>query len=264
MMKVPDGTLRILVQGAQRVATERYTQETPYLSAEITERPDTVAESPELTALTRNVQETFSRIVEAVPYLPEELQYAVANIDDPSALSHLIAGSLRLKTEEKQELLEETDVVERLRRLVQILARELEVISIGSEIQSQVQSELDKSQREYVLRQQLEAIREELGEFDEYDGGGQRAAPAARRRSRCPRTSAAGRPRAQAPASSCRRRRPSTASSARTSSGSPTCRGTRDRGQPRPRATRAESSTRTTTTSSRSRTASSSTWPSAS
>jgi ATP-dependent Lon protease len=167
MLKVPDGTLRILVQGAQRVRLERFTQETPYLAAEITELPDTVTETPELTALSRNVQETFSRIVEAVPYLPEELQYAVANIDDPSALSHLIAGSLRLKPEEKQGLLEETDVVERLRRLVQILARELEVISIGSEIQNQVQSELDKSQREYVLRQQLEAIRKELGEFDE-------------------------------------------------------------------------------------------------
>ena len=167
MLKVPDGTLRILVQGAQRVRLDRFTQETPYLAAEITELPDTVTETPELTALSRNVQETFSRIVEAVPYLPEELQYAVANIDDPSALSHLIAGSLRLKPEEKQGLLEETDVVERLRRLVQILARELEVISIGSEIQNQVQSELDKSQREYVLRQQLEAIRKELGEFDE-------------------------------------------------------------------------------------------------
>jgi ATP-dependent Lon protease len=167
MLKVPDGTLRILVQGAQRVAIERWIQEKPYLVAETSERPDKVAEGPELTALSRNVQETFSRIVEAVPYLPEELQYAVANIDDPSALSHLIAGSLRLKPEEKQGLLEQTDVVERLRALVQILARELEVISIGSEIQSQVQSELDKSQREYVLRQQLEAIRKELGEFDE-------------------------------------------------------------------------------------------------
>jgi ATP-dependent Lon protease len=167
MLKVPDGTLRILVQGAQRVAIDGWVKEKPYLVAEISELPDTIAESPELTALSRNVQETFSRIVEAVPYLPEELQYAVANIDDPSALSHLIAGSLRLKPEEKQGLLEQTNVVERLRALVQILARELEVISIGSEIQSQVQSELDKSQREYVLRQQLEAIRKELGEFDE-------------------------------------------------------------------------------------------------
>ncbi|HEX2103734.1 MAG TPA: endopeptidase La [Solirubrobacteraceae bacterium] len=167
MMKVPDGTLRILVQGGQRVRIDRFTQTAPYLAAEISELPDTIAESPELTALSRNVQETFSRIVDQVPYLPEELQYAIANIDDPSALSHLIAGSLRIKPDEKQELLEETDVVKRLRRLVEILARELEVISIGSEIQSRVQADLDKTQREYVLRQQLEAIRRELGEFDE-------------------------------------------------------------------------------------------------
>src|SRR5204863_7766221 len=89
------------------------------------------------------------------------------NIDDPSALSHLIAGALRLKLEEKQGLLEETDVARRLRRLSEILARELDVISIGTKIQSQVQSELDQSQREYFLRQQLKAIQDELGESDE-------------------------------------------------------------------------------------------------
>jgi ATP-dependent Lon protease len=167
MLKVPDGTLRILVQGGQRVRITRWVGETPYLTAEVEELPDELLESPELTALMRNVQQTFTSIVESAPYLPEELQLAVANIDDPSALSHLIAGSLRLKPEERQELLEEVDVVRRLRRLVDILARELEIISIGTQIQTQVQSELDKTQREYVLRQQLEAIRRELGEFDE-------------------------------------------------------------------------------------------------
>lgn len=168
MIKVPDGTMRILVQGGQRVHIDSWARETPYLVAEISELPDvTPAESAEVEALTRNVQSTFSSIVEGNPYLPEELQLAIANIDDPSALSHLIAGSLRLKPEEKQGLLEEVDVVRRLRRLVDILARELEVISIGSEIQNQVQSEIDKSQREFVLRQQLDAIRRELGEFDE-------------------------------------------------------------------------------------------------
>jgi ATP-dependent Lon protease len=167
MLKVPDGSLRILVQGTQRVRITRWVREAPYLVAEISELPDVVTESPELTALTRNVQETFGRIVEEVPYLPEELQLAVANLDDPSALTHLIAGSLRIKPEEKQELLEEVDVAKRLRRLVEILARELEVVAIGSRIQSQVQSEIDKGQREFVLRQQLKAIQEELGEFDE-------------------------------------------------------------------------------------------------
>ena len=91
----------------------------------------------------------------------------VANVDDPSMLAHLIAGALRIPTEEKQALLEELDVAKRLRKLSEILARELEVVAIGSKIQSQVQSELDKGQREYFLRQQLKAIQEELGEGDE-------------------------------------------------------------------------------------------------
>ncbi len=167
MLKVPDGTLRLLVQGAQRVKIERWKSTLPYLVAEISELPDVVEESPELTALMRNVQQTFSQIVEAVPYLPEELQIAVANVEDPRALSHLISGSLRLGTEEKQALLEECNVARRLRRLTEALARELEVISIGSEIQSQVQSDMDRTQREFILRQQLKAIQEELGEFDE-------------------------------------------------------------------------------------------------
>src|SRR4051812_3809660 len=167
MMKVPDGTLRILVQGAQRVHVDRWVRETPYIVAEVSELPDVVVESTELTALVRNVQQLFTEIVEQLPYLPEELQIAVANLDDPIALSHLIAGSLRLKAEEKQSLLEEVDVGKRLRRLVDHLAEELEVVSIGSKIQSQVQSELEKGQREYVLRQQLKAIQEELGEVDE-------------------------------------------------------------------------------------------------
>jgi ATP-dependent Lon protease len=166
MLKVPDGTLRILVQAGPRIAVTGYASEQPYLVAEIAAAPDELTEGPELTALMRNVQETFGQIVEDVPYLPEELQLAVANLDDPSALAHLIAGSLRISAEEKQALLEERDVGRRLRRLSEILARELEVVAIGSRIQSQVQSELDKTQREYVLRQQLKAIQDELGERD--------------------------------------------------------------------------------------------------
>ena len=166
MLKVPDGTLRILVQSGPRVRLTGWDQEQPYLVAGVEEEPDIVREGPELTALVRNVQQTFSRIIEDVPYLPEELQLAVANLEDPSALAHLIAGALRIKAEEKQELLEERDVARRLRRLSELLARELEVARIGSRIQSQVQSELDRTQRDYVLRQQLKAIQEELGERD--------------------------------------------------------------------------------------------------
>src|SRR5689334_20964888 len=167
MLKVPDGTLRILVQGTQRVKLGPYVAEQPYLVARIAELPDAVDDGPELEALTRNVQRTFSEIIEQIPYLPEELQMAVANLDDPAALAHLIAGALRISTEEKQRLLEELNVVARLRHLSQILARELEVVQLGSQIQSQVQSEIDKGQREFFLRQQLKAIQDELGEGDE-------------------------------------------------------------------------------------------------
>jgi ATP-dependent Lon protease len=167
MLKVPDGTLRILVQAMQRVELGDYVATEPYLVARITEAPDTVKPSPELEALHRNVQTTFSRIIEEVPYLPAELQMAVANLDDPAELAHTIAGALRIKTEDKQALLEERDVAKRMRMLSELLARELELVEIGTKIQSQVQSEMDKGQREYFLRQQLKAIQEELGEVDE-------------------------------------------------------------------------------------------------
>jgi ATP-dependent Lon protease len=167
MIKVPDGTLRILVQATQRVRLDDFVTDDPYLISRITEQPDEVEPSAELEALTRNVQRTFSEIIEQIPYLPEELQMAVANVDDPSALSHLIAGALRIETAEKQQLLEEVDVAKRLRHLSQILARELEVVQLGTQIQSQVQSEVDKGQREFLLRQQLKAILAELGEEDE-------------------------------------------------------------------------------------------------
>ncbi|MGA8745063.1 MAG: endopeptidase La [Solirubrobacterales bacterium] len=167
MLKVPDGTLRILVQGGQRIRLGPFVAEEPYLVARIEEMPDVFEPSAELEALTRNVQRTFSEIIEQIPYLPEELQMAVANIEDPAALGHLIGGALRIPTEEKQRLLEEVDVAKRLRHLSQILARELEVVQLGTQIQSQVQSEIDKGQREFFLRQQLKAIQDELGEGDE-------------------------------------------------------------------------------------------------
>ncbi|HXD58448.1 MAG TPA: LON peptidase substrate-binding domain-containing protein, partial [Thermoleophilaceae bacterium] len=167
MLKVPDGTLRIIVQGTQRVRLTGFVATEPYLIAQIEEEPDILEPSPELEALSRNVQNLFSQIIEQTPYLPEELSVALANLDDPSELAHMIAGALRIKTEEKQELLEERDVGKRLRRLSQLLSQELEVITLGTKIQTQVQSEMEQSQREYFLRQQLKAIQQELGEVDE-------------------------------------------------------------------------------------------------
>jgi ATP-dependent Lon protease len=167
MIKVPDGTLRILVQGIERIKLEHRLDTDPYLLGEFTALPDMLLETPEVEALTRNVQGLFARIIGLAPYLPEELQLAAANVDDPSALCHLVASTLRtIKTEERQEILEEVDVEQRLRFVSQILNRELEVFELGSKIQSQVQSEMEKGQREYFLRQQLKAIQQELGESD--------------------------------------------------------------------------------------------------
>ena len=125
------------------------------------------SDRPEVEALTRNVQGQFARIIGLAPYLPEELQLAAANVDDPSALAHLVASTMRtIPTEERQLILETVDVEQRLRQISAILNRELEVFELGSKIQSQVQSEMEKGQREYFLRQQLKAIQAELGEGD--------------------------------------------------------------------------------------------------
>jgi ATP-dependent Lon protease len=167
LIRVPDGTLRVLVQGLRRIRVAELRASEPYLVGEFEDVPDVDPGTPEVEALTRNVQSLFARIIGLVPYLPEELQLAAANVDDPSALCHLVASTVRIKTQEKQELLELADVEERLRRIASILNRELEVFELGSKIQSQVESEMEKGQREYFLRQQLKAIQEELGEADE-------------------------------------------------------------------------------------------------
>jgi ATP-dependent Lon protease len=166
MIRVPDGTLRILVQGLRRIRLEEPVTDDPYLVARFSPVQDEAEESRELEALLRNAQSLFGRIIGLAPYLPEELQIAAANVEDPNGLCNLVASTLRLKTEEKQLILEIADAEERLREVSKILNRELEVFELGTKIQSQVQSELEKGQREFFLRQQLKAIQEELGEGD--------------------------------------------------------------------------------------------------
>jgi ATP-dependent Lon protease len=131
MIRVPDGTLRILVQGLSRVRLTRQIQTDPYLIGEFDDLPDVLDSSRETEALTRNVQALFGRVIGLVPYLPEELQIAAANVEDPSALCNLVASTLRLKAEEKQKLLELADVHARLREVSTTLNRELEVLELG-------------------------------------------------------------------------------------------------------------------------------------
>jgi ATP-dependent Lon protease len=167
MLKFPDGSTRILVQGVSRVRIRAYTQEEPYLRARVEPVPEKADSTVQTQALLRTISEIFGKIVALSPHLPDELQVAVMNIDNPSRAADLIASNINLSTQEKQEVLETFDTKQRLQKLVSLLNRELQVLELGSKIQSQVKTELDKSQREYYLREQLKAIKRELGETDE-------------------------------------------------------------------------------------------------
>ena len=167
MLKFPDGSLRVLVQGLARIKIEEITSVDPYLVARVKHLKESYRESTELEALKRNISIQFQKIVAQVPQLPDELQVVVVNTDDPSKLADLIASNLNLSVEEKEEILETVDVKKRLEKLTVYVNRELEVLEVGSRIQDKVQSELGKNQREYFLREQLRAIQKELGIGDE-------------------------------------------------------------------------------------------------
>ncbi|MCG3148113.1 MAG: Lon protease 2 [Verrucomicrobiae bacterium] len=164
MLKFPDDSVRVLIQGLKRMRIAEVIGEKPYLVATVAPVEDEVQGGLELTAFTRNVSKQFQEIVDLTPNLPDELKVAVLNIDDPSKLADVITANLNLPLEEKQTLLETHDVRLRLSLLSTWLNRELEVLHLGSEIQSKVSNALSKSQRDYFLREQLKQIQNELGE----------------------------------------------------------------------------------------------------
>jgi ATP-dependent Lon protease len=170
MFKLPDGSLRLIVQGLQRLDLKRVTQLHPYLRAEITPATEQLGEEDrlEIDALQRNIKTNFQQIVSLSPLLSDDLQTLAFNITEPGRLADFIASSLStLTTATKQEVLETLDVRARMDLLNRILIKELEVLELGSKIQSQVQSEVGRNQREYFLREQMKAIQKELGEDDE-------------------------------------------------------------------------------------------------
>lgn len=164
MLKMPDGSMRILLHGLQRIKVVEELSEEPYLQAGIEIIPETSApQSREVDALVKSLHGLLGKAIE-LSSLPEDLRIAAINIQDPGRLADLIASNLNLKVEEQQELLETPGVRERLKRVHLLLNREIEVLELGSRIQSRVKTELDKNQREYLLREQMKAIRHELGE----------------------------------------------------------------------------------------------------
>lgn len=167
MLRFPDGSLRVLVQGLSRFKVVRYTQTEPYFLARIKKLNDQFEINLEVQALTRNISNQFQRIMALVPNLPDELQIAVMNMEDPGRLTDLLASNLNLSLFEKEDILETLQIRDRMEKLTVLLNREIEVLEMGSKIQTQVQSEMGKNQREFYLREQLKAIQRELGESDE-------------------------------------------------------------------------------------------------
>jgi ATP-dependent Lon protease len=170
MFKLPDGSLRLIVQGLARLRLEEVIATQPYLRARVSSAIEDTndADRLEIDALARNIKTNFQQVVSLSPLLSDDLQTLAMNITEPGRLADFIASSLStISTAVKQEVLETLDIRARMDNLNRILIKELEVLELGSKIQSQVQSEVGKNQREYFLREQMKAIQKELGEGDD-------------------------------------------------------------------------------------------------
>jgi ATP-dependent Lon protease len=168
MLRAPDNTLRLIVQGIERIWIKEFVATEPYLRARIQVAAENAEKTVQVDALMRNTIELFRRLVSLAPHLPEELLIAALNIEDARQLAYMVATTgLRMELKDAQELLELDNVADKLTRLNGLLTKEVEVLELGRKIQSQAQGELEKTQREYILREQMRQIKKELGEEDE-------------------------------------------------------------------------------------------------
>jgi ATP-dependent Lon protease len=167
MAKVPEGGVRLMVQGLSRFKISDVIATTPYFKAKIEVLKDSLDSGIEIDALMTSTRGLFSKVLELSPYLPSELGLLAQNVEDPGSLADMIVSTLNIPKEDKQDILETLEVKKRLQSLTVILTKELEVLELGKKIQSEVKEGIDKTQREYYLREQLKAIQKELGEKDE-------------------------------------------------------------------------------------------------
>ncbi len=167
LFRAPDGTIRLLVQGLARFHLGEFVHLDPYLKANIKLFPEVMEDDLEVEALARNARDQFEHIAEMIPSIPRELVASVVGLEDPLQTIYTISNFQRMDLNDAQELLELDPVLEKLKKLVTILTREVEMLEIGQKIQDEARSEIDKVQREYFLREQLKAIQRELGEADE-------------------------------------------------------------------------------------------------
>jgi ATP-dependent Lon protease len=166
MLKVPDGTLRCIVAGGPVFEVDEFVSTQPYMASTYHELPEITEETEELVAMQRNLASLFQKLLGYLPQAPREMEMEVNNISDPNLLTYFVASTMRLDTADRQALLEERNTERRLRKLIMLITKELEVVELGHKIQSDIQREMEKNQREFYLRQQLRAIQEELGESD--------------------------------------------------------------------------------------------------
>ncbi|HEY63786.1 MAG TPA: endopeptidase La [Caldilineae bacterium] len=167
VIRTSDGTLQVVIQGLERFKIETWTETEPYLKARIVLAPDQVEDDVETEALRRSLTQIAKEVLALMPNLPEGVGAFLDQIDNPRQLVYMIAANARLEVEQEQALLEADDLKEKMRMLISHLTREKEVLTLGQKIAEEAQEEMSRQQREYFLRQQLEAIRRELGETDE-------------------------------------------------------------------------------------------------
>jgi ATP-dependent Lon protease len=167
MLKMPNNSIRLLIQGISRIQVIEFTQQEPFLRAKVKTLVEQGEKTTETQALMSGVKGIFQKFVEMAPNLPADLAVMALNVEEPGILADLIASVLNLSVQDKQAILETLDVKARLEKVNLLLNKELSVVELGSKIQSQVREGIDKSQREYFLREQLKAIQKELGDKDE-------------------------------------------------------------------------------------------------
>jgi ATP-dependent Lon protease len=167
MLKMPNNSIRLLIQGTSRIRVDGFTQQEPFLRARVKALADEGEKDTATQALMSGVKGIFQKFVEMAPNLPAELAIMAMNVEEPGVLADLIASTLTLSLEDKQAILETLGVRARLEKVNLLLNKELSVLEMGSKIQSQVREGIDKSQKEYFLREQLKAIQKELGDKDE-------------------------------------------------------------------------------------------------
>jgi ATP-dependent Lon protease len=167
LFRAPDGTIRLLVQGLARFNVGEFTQSDPYLRARISLSPESHEAGLEIEALMRSVLDKFQRMAELVPSIPGELIASTLNVEDPKQLAYAIATYIRISVPDAQRLLELNSIADKLKLLLTILSKEVEVLELGRKIQEDAQGEMEKMQRDFFLREQMKAIQRELGEGDE-------------------------------------------------------------------------------------------------